>query len=209
MHLNLVIRAADPAAAAAALRALGIDLEDPNRPNPGRWHALGGASLSVEACAADEEPSVALGLGDLAGRTAPLGDAVTAAADGETATLDAGGAAVALRRHDGPVRRPSGDEGLLLHAELTLRAARSELAGAFAALGVGTALLAGPKLLTGRYGTEFALIVEGGGPDAVATLDRILAAHADPVVTIATRELGSLDPETRERVLRLAWDVVA
>ena len=75
-------------------------------------------------------------------------------------------------------------------------------------VGVGTALLAGPQLLTGRYGTEFALIVEGGGTDAAATLDRILAAHADPVVTIATRGLDTFDPETRERVLRLAWDVV-
>ena len=47
MHVNLVIKADDPTAAAEKLRVLGYELEPPNRPNPNRWTSSIAGTISI------------------------------------------------------------------------------------------------------------------------------------------------------------------
>lgn len=207
MELNIVVRAADPARAEAVLRALGIRLERPDRPNPGRWHGRGSVSVSVEACPPDEEPTVALGFADLHQKVAGLPAGTAVHAEHDAVSLDVGGANLLVREHAGPVRRPSADKGMLLHAEVVINEGRARLKEAFARHGIRNPRLAGPELMHGRFERRFALVLDGAGKTAIDEIDGILAEHSDEAMRVEALSAEELDRDVLARVDRLAWDV--
>ena len=125
MEMNLVLRAADPAGAAATLSALGIPLESPNRPNPERWHAWVRVAVSIEQCPSEEQPSIALGVTDLRHRLSVLPPGAVSVETSGAIVVDAGGARLRVREDDGLRSRPAGDQQSVLHAEVIIRDARA------------------------------------------------------------------------------------
>ncbi|QXQ07301.1 hypothetical protein KX816_04520 [Sphingosinicellaceae bacterium] len=207
MELNIVIRTADPAGAAATLRALGLEISPPNRPNPTRWHGKARVSVLVEACGPGEQPSAVLGVEDPHRlRAAMTGQATTADADGPV-VIDIGGLPVSVVADAGLVSRPGGDASILLHAEVILRDAAGELAEAFSRLDVRNARVVGPQLLLGRFERLFTMVVDGSDQGSLEVINAILAVHSDDTMRIEARAAEEFDGLTLARIDKFAWDV--
>ena len=207
MELDIVIRAADPARAAELLGHLGIRLAEPNRPNPGIWHAWLSASITVGACGAGEEPGLALAIpGFAAALAAAVPGAVAVSRDGKS-LLDVGGAKIPFRSDGGAIARPAADEALLPYAEAILQHVRHELAAILARHAMVSVRLAGPQMLNGDLDRRFALIVRGVDDHAIAELQALFDSKAHPTFRIDIIDATGIDPETNDRIERLAWDL--
>ena len=207
MELNIVIRTADPAGAVATLRALGLEISPPNRPNPTRWHGKARVSVLVEACVSGEQPSAVLGVENPQSLLAAVAGQATAADGDGPVVIDIGGLSVPLVADTGLVTRPGGDASILLHAEVILRDAAGELAEAFSRLGVRNARVVGPQLLLGRFERLFTMVLDGSDQGSLEVINAILASHSDDTMRIEARAAEEFDVPTLARIDRFAWDV--
>lgn len=172
MHIDIILRAADPADAAETLRSLGLRLDPPDRPNPGRWHGAITGSFSIIHATSEEPVGLAIGVPCLEAARERIGDDARQGL-GKCLTVDVGGAPVDLVEDAGRVFRPFGDRMLALHAETVLRSARRELRGVLERHGIERSVLVGPETLLGvdaqsdDYENRFALLIEKRDGEAI------------------------------------------
>lgn len=213
MHIDIILRAADPAGAAETLHRLGLRLDPPDRPNPDRWHGAIKGSFSIVQAGENEAVGLAIGMPDIAaahGRPSHP----NSRAGWRCTTVDVGGAPVDLVEDAGPVLRPFGDRLLALHAETVLRSARRELREVLERHGIERPVLVGPETLLGadaqceNFEGRFALLIENRDEDAIREIDEVLARHAVPKLRVETMAQADLDAPTLRNALRLGWDVV-
>ena len=207
MNLNIVIRAADPVRAAELFKRLGIELEEPNRPNPTRWHAWCRISISVEQCGSGEEPGLALALPDPERALSGASSSAILERAGSRKLLNLGGAAIPFIADSGPVEQPAADQALLAYAETILQHVRRDLASILTRHRLTDVRLGGPSML--GHGVErcFTLVVGGCDEATIAELRSLFEANALPTFRIDVVAPEGLDPEVEERLGRLAWDL--
>jgi len=210
MHVDLIIRADNPAAAANDLRALGFDLNPPNRPNPDRWTRTITGTLSILP-ANGEATGLALAVRSLE-RLRQVRGSGEPKADGNL-RLDIGGAPITFTQDEGPVLRPYGDRMYIFHVETAIQSARMELAAAFRKHGIEGALLIGPETLLGmnanevRYEPRFAMVINGASDEALREVRSLLGRHAVPGVELSVLTPTDLDDAVLARAEKTGWDV--
>ena len=210
MHVDLIIRADDPAAAANKLRALGFDLDPPNRPNPDRWSRTITGTMSILP-ANGEATGLALAVPSLERLRQVLGFENKKL--GRDLQLDIGGASMTFTQEGGPVLRPHGDRMYIFHVETAIQSARKELAAAFRKHGIEGALLIGPETLLGmnanevRYKPCFAMVIDGAGDEALREVRSLLGRHAVPGVELSVLAPADIDDAVLARAERTGWDV--
>ena len=210
MHVNLVIKADDPTAAAEKLRVMGYEREPPNRPNPDRWTSSIAGTISILPADGDD-CGLALAVPSferlhcIAGTTGEIAPGYL--------RLEMGNAWVAFVEDGGPIRRPFGDRMYAFHAETVLRSARDELAAVFDEYGIDGAILIGPETLSGvnanaaEYDASFALVIRDVDGSGLANIRSILERHAVPGVTVDVVMASELDDAVLAKAERTAWDV--
>jgi len=213
MHIRIVVRTADPAGAAAFARALGIEIDEPNRPNPDRWHRRMRISLVI-AGTEDGEPGIHIGPDDFDEAVAGIADLVgpsglSISADGRTAVVDSPTGHSFVLERDAPVAETYDldDVGSQFRIMPIFRWHRERIAAALADLGLTNPRLAGQHLGRIPRRNTWMLVVDGPVGTDVTSIDRLLAELSDGFDDVTVRLSSSIAPEHLAEIDRKAFDV--
>lgn len=209
---SIVVRAEDPARAAEVVRALGVRLDEPNRPNPRAWH--GTLAISVIVTSDDDGCGVHLGPEDFDGAVAALvlllgTDAVDIAADGRLARVVFPNRLDLTLERDAPRAQSHEpwDVGRADDPRPHLAQHRAALMAAMASSGVFNPRLAGPNLAEHRDPRLWALVVDAPADADLAALEAVAASWPHKYSRLVVRRASEFAPDHLARIDRRAFDL--
>ncbi len=219
MSINIVVRAADPAGASEVARALGINLKDPNRPNPEAWHFNGQVSIVVTH-AHGGAVGISVGLdkfdASVGAAITLLGeDAVRIGADRDTASIDIPGVGTVDVERDAQIAEYHDvhDIGGLYTVAPMIERHRSRILDAIAQVGATDPRLVGPNLgrvsrveRQQKHWTWF-LVVDAPEDIDLAPLQNMLTELQDHWAPITVRRSTDFDAKQLARINKRAFDI--
>ncbi len=211
MRTTIILRAADPARAAAVARAIGIPLLDPDRLNPDCWHVR--TSVTILVTAADGHPGGSFGPQHLDETVSRLEEvmgqpAVRRGSDDGIALAEVEGFEVRLER-DAPTMlfRDVVDFGQRFAIQPVFKAHRDEILLALAEIGASNSRLVGPAL--GRTGgsRRWTLVVDAPGDADIAGVEPLIGRVGAGFAPLAIVRSVTLEPEHLAEIDRYAYDI--
>lgn len=212
MDISIVVRTAEPARAADIARALGIDVNDPNRPNPESWTFDRTVSIVITN-AEGQEPGIYLGpRGDFDEGLKIIGgilgtEAVAISDDGRTATIHGlDGLRIAVER-DAPrtehYHEPDIGKGVGLRYRL--EANRDRVRACLRKVGATDPRLVGQELGRLRGPVRWAFVVDADETADLQPLQELLDEFVSSPVKV--RRSSEFDPEHLALIHRKAFDI--
>lgn len=212
MDISIVVRTAEPARAAEIARALGIDVKDPNRPNPRSWTFDRTVSIVITT-AEGQAPGIFLGpRGDFDEGLGVIRDilgaeAVAVSDDGRTASIKGlDGLRIAVER-DAPRTEHyyEPDIGKGVGLRYRLEANRDRVAACLRDVGASDPRLVGEELGRLRGPVKWAFVVNAAETANLQPLQELLDEFvSSPVQVMRSSEF---DPVHLALINRKAFDV--
>ena len=214
MRTTIVLRAADPAQAAALLRAVGVPLQDPDRANPACWYVRDSVTFIVTA--ADGEPGISF-VPEEAGAFAkaiPLLEAaiddgtVTMASDQAKARVRSADLAFAVER-DGPqmTSRNMDDVGKLFMVTPIFDKHGDAVAAALREAGATDPRLVGPSLAREPGSRRWNLVVDAPHTADLTHVEAVIRRCGKGFAEVRVRRSDEFSPDHLAEINRIAFDI--
>jgi hypothetical protein len=212
MEISIVVRATDPARAAEIARALGLDVKDPNRPNPKSWTAQHFVSIVVTATEG-LEPGIYLGpTGDFDGAVKSVAevlgtDAVAISRDCRTVRINGpDGMNIAVER-DAPraMNYHEADIGTGIALRCGLAENRQRISACMSAIGASDPRLVGRALGRLRAPKRWVFVVDAAADADLQPLQSILDELTSQPIEV--RRSSEFDAEHLALINKKAFDV--